>query len=163
MPIEVPQKRALPESAEGSTSRHVPEALMRGMKQRCPACGGDGLYRSYLKIVDHCRHCGEALHHHRADDAPPYFTILVVGHIIVGGVLTLEQMLAPADWVQAAIWLPMTLILSLLLLPRVKGALVGLQWALRMHGFGSAPDPADPEPLPDASAPSIGTARGSIQ
>jgi uncharacterized protein (DUF983 family) len=30
----------------------------------------------------------------------------------------------------------MTLILSLALLQPVKGAVVGLQWALRMHGFG---------------------------
>jgi uncharacterized protein (DUF983 family) len=87
------------------------------------------------------------LHHHRADDAPPYFTIFIVGHIVVGGVLALEQALAPADWVQAVIWLPLTIVLSLLILPRVQGAHVGLQWALRMHGFGGLPDaPADALP-----------------
>ncbi|MDE0727033.1 MAG: DUF983 domain-containing protein, partial [Alphaproteobacteria bacterium] len=32
--------------------------------------------------------------------------------------------------------LTLTLILTLLLPPRVKGALIGLQWANRMHGFG---------------------------
>ena len=46
-------------------------------------------------------------------------------------------------------WLPLMLIVSLWLLPRVKGALVGLQWALRMHGFGG-PDEAEGEPAKPA-------------
>ncbi len=94
------------------------------------------MFRAYLKVADRCPNCAEELHHHRADDAPPYFTIIIVGHIIVGGILSLEQAFAPDSWVHAVIWLPLTLAISLLLLPRIKGALVGLQWALRMHGFG---------------------------
>jgi len=35
-----------------------------------------------------------------------------------------------------------TVALSLYLLPRLKGALVAVQWARRMHGFGR-PDRAD--------------------
>ena len=50
----------------------------------------------------------------------------------------------------ALIWLPLLVLMSLWLLPRVKGALVGLQWALRMHGFAGA-DEADPaRPAPTA-------------
>ena len=36
---------------------------------------------------------------------------------------------------QLAIYLPLTALMSLALLQPVKGAVVGLQWALRMHGF----------------------------
>src|SRR5262249_20657559 len=60
----------------------------------------------------------------------------IVGHVIVGGALWLEIALAPPTWLHLAIWLPLTLVMSLLLLPRIKGSLVGLQWALRMDGFG---------------------------
>jgi len=128
--------------------RSVQSAILRGLAQRCPACGEGPIFRAYLKVCDRCPRCGEELHHHRADDAPPYFTILIVAHIVVGGVLALEQALSPPDWVQAVVWLPLTVLLSLLILPRVKGALVGLQWALRMHGFGGAPDmPVDPLPV----------------
>ena len=35
-------------------------------------------------------------------------------------------------------------VLSLLMLPRIKGGLVGFQWAKRMHGFGNT-DPAAPD------------------
>jgi uncharacterized protein (DUF983 family) len=82
-----------------------------------------------------CPACGEELHHHRADDAPPYFTIVIVGHIVVSLVLLVEMTYRPPLWVHMMLWLPLTVALALLLLPAVKGALVGLQWALRMHGF----------------------------
>jgi uncharacterized protein (DUF983 family) len=135
-------------TAAFDAARDTQQAVFRGLKHLCPACGRGALYTSYLKVADHCASCGEALHHHRADDAPPYFTILIVGHFVVGGVLWLESSFAPSSWVHAAIWLPSTLLLSLLLLPRIKGALVGFQWALRMHGFDpKGADPAAPEPL----------------
>ncbi len=118
--------------------RDVMRAMLHGLRGRCPSCGKGAMFTSYLKVADRCPSCGEELHHHRADDAPPYFTILIVGHIIVGGVLSFERAFAPPSWVHLAIWLPATLISSLLLLPRVKGALVGLQWALYMHGFEGA-------------------------
>ncbi|MBO0741435.1 MAG: DUF983 domain-containing protein, partial [Hyphomicrobiaceae bacterium] len=102
---------------------------------RCPNCGRGRMFRAFLKVADRCAVCDEALHHHRADDAPAYFTMLIVGHFIVGGALALERGLSPPMWVQLAIWLPLTLVGCLFLLPRVKGALVALQWALYMHGF----------------------------
>jgi len=93
------------------------------------------MFRRYLKVADECPACGEALHHHRADDAPPYFTIVIVGHIVVGLLLAVEMAYRPPLWLHAVIWLPLTVLLALLILPSIKGALVGLQWALLMHGF----------------------------
>jgi uncharacterized protein (DUF983 family) len=88
-------------------------------------------------VREACPGCGEALHHHRADDAPAYFTILIVGHVIVGAVLPVERAFAPPLWLHALLWGPLTLALTLVLLPRIKGAVVALQWALCMHGFGA--------------------------
>jgi uncharacterized protein (DUF983 family) len=128
-------------------------AMRRGFGLRCPNCGEGALFRSYLKVADTCPSCGTELHHHRADDAPPYFTILIVGHVIVGGLLALERSFSPPGWVQAAVWLPLTLILTLLLLSRVKGALIGLQWALYMHGFDPAVAAAGEAAKPEVSSP----------
>ncbi len=128
--------------------RPVPQAVLRGWRQTCPACGRSPLFRAFLKVKDACGGCNEALHHQRADDAPAYFTMVVVGHVIVGGLLSVEQAYAPPSWVQLSIWLPLTVVLSLLLLPRIKGMLVGLQWALRMHGFGGEAEKPVLEPLP---------------
>ena len=112
------------------------QAVRRGLSLKCPSCGIGKMYRAYLKVNDTCPHCGEELHHHRADDAPPYFTIFIVGHIVVPLVLWVEMAFYPPVWVHMALWLPLATILALTLLPPVKAALIGLQLALRMHGFG---------------------------
>lgn len=117
--------------------RPLLRALGRGWRRRCPRCANGGLFDGYLKVRANCAACDLAVHHHRADDAPPYFTIMIVGHIVVGGMLWLETAAHPATWVHMALWLPLTLALTLVILPAVKGALIGLQWALRMHGFDS--------------------------
>ncbi len=103
--------------------------MLRGLRGRCPTCGEGRMFRAFLKVADHCPACGEALHHHRADDAPAYFVILIVGHIVVPLVLAVETAFAPPYWVHAVLWLPLTLGMSLALLQPIKGALVGLQWA----------------------------------
>ena len=119
-----------------SAPRNTWAAMRRGARLRCPACGVGRMFHRYLKVSDHCPQCGEALHHQRADDAPPYMTIFVVGHIVLPLLLFVERGWSPPDWVHAALWIPLTLVLTLAILPAIKGALIGLQWALRMHGFG---------------------------
>jgi uncharacterized protein (DUF983 family) len=120
--------------------RLIRTALLRGARGLCPNCGHGSLFRAYLKTRDSCQNCGEELHHQRADDAPPYFTIMIVGHIILPLLLIVEKTWRPELWIHAAIWLPMTVFLSLTILPIVKGALVGVQWALHMHGFNPRSD-----------------------
>lgn len=92
------------------------------------------MYRAYLKVVDRCQACGHELGSYRADDAPPYFTILLVGHLIVPSVLMLERAAAPPEWVQMALWIPLTLALTFALLPRIKGAVIGLHWSASIKG-----------------------------
>ena len=119
--------------------RSVGKAIWNGMKLRCPHCGKGHMFRAFLKVADSCEVCGEELHHHRADDFPPYLSIIIVGHVIVGLMLHLEiayQDVAP--WVYMVTMLPAAIILPLVLLPPIKGAVVGLQWANRMYGFDPA-------------------------
>ncbi len=93
--------------------RDVVQAMWRGFRGRCPACGEGRLFRSFLKVNESCSECGEELHHHRADDFPAYLVIVIVGHIVVPLVLAVETHLAPAYWIHLALWLPLTLGLSL--------------------------------------------------
>ena len=133
-----------PAANDRTAPRNTGVAMQRGFLERCPNCGKGRLFRAYLKVVDACPVCSEELYHQRADDAPPYITMLIVGHIVVAGVLAAEEAWPQSPmWLGAIIWIWLTFVLSLLLLPRVKGALVGYQWALRMHGFGG----------PDTDAP----------
>jgi uncharacterized protein (DUF983 family) len=118
------------------SDRSWKQAMLRGSQGKCPACGKGSLFVKFMKVAATCRHCGEALHHQRADDAPPYFTIFIVGHILIPLVFVVERVWQPSYLVHAALWLPLTLGLTFALMPIVKGAIVGLQWALGMHGFG---------------------------
>lgn len=132
--------------AAAPPKRPLMPALTKGFLCRCPHCGAGALFDGYLKVVDRCDACGEDLSHQRADDAPPYFTIFIVGHIVVPLILVVATHWQLSNATHLAIWLPLTLVLTLGLLRPVKGAVVGLQWALRMHGFDPEGDPNDPEP-----------------
>jgi uncharacterized protein (DUF983 family) len=110
-------------------------ALKRGFRCRCPRCGEGKLFSAFLKVGNDCSVCGLDYTPHRADDLPAYLVIIIVGHIVVPVVLWIETNYAPAVWLQLSIYLPITFISSLLLLQPIKGAVVGFQWALRMHGF----------------------------
>lgn len=126
--------------------RSVGTAMKRGFLMRCPACGEGAMFSSFLKVNERCPSCAEELWHHRADDMPPYLVITIVGHIVVPLLLAVEVAWHPAEWIHMAVWLPLTLVLSIALLPPVKGALIAYQWALRMHGFDRNSDEYDPVP-----------------
>jgi uncharacterized protein (DUF983 family) len=110
-------------------------AMKRGFRCRCPRCGEGKLFRAFLKVDGNCSVCGLDFTPHRADDLPAYLVIIIVGHIVVPMALMIETNYSPPVALQLAIYLPITLVASLLLLQPVKGAVVGMQWALRMHGF----------------------------
>ncbi|HVY17850.1 MAG TPA: DUF983 domain-containing protein [Rhodopila sp.] len=101
----------------------------RGLHRRCPNCGEGALFRGFLAIEPECPHCGANNAAYPSDDLPPYLTIVIVGHIIVPLFMWTDHAFVPPIWVQCAIWLPLTALLTLALLPFVKGAAVGLCWA----------------------------------
>ncbi|WP_411836607.1 DUF983 domain-containing protein [Paracoccus sp. ME4] len=115
--------------------RPTGRAMLRGARGRCPACGEGRLFSRYLKVADHCPACNEALHHQRADDGPAYLTVLIVSHL--GAPLLLASFIAWRPSAATMIWSfgIGAIVLSLMLLPIMKGGMVGLQWARRMHGF----------------------------
>ena len=117
--------------------RPTGRSILRGFRRRCPSCGQGHLFRGYLKVVGTCPVCREELHHHRADDGPAYLTILVVGHLIVPMIHIVFTRLRPDPLVMATLFTTLALALALFLLPRLKGVVVGIQWARRMHGFGA--------------------------
>lgn len=119
---------------EVAAGPHLPviTGMSRGIAGRCPACGEGHAFRGYLKVVPECSACGAPLGTARADDAPPYFTILIVGHLVVPLMVLWERDGNPSNWLLAAIFLPLTAALCLALLRPVKGAVLGVMVALKM-------------------------------
>ncbi|MBM3636836.1 MAG: DUF983 domain-containing protein [Alphaproteobacteria bacterium] len=111
-------------------------SIRRGFAGQCPHCGQGAMFGRYLKVNPQCASCGEDLSHHRADDLPAYIVLFIVGHVVIGTLMSTDAEGVWPLWLHMIIWPFMTLILSLAFLQPVKGAVVGLQWALCIYGFG---------------------------
>jgi uncharacterized protein (DUF983 family) len=122
---------ARPESGE-AVKPTMATAIRRGLLGRCPSCGKSHLFNGYLRVVTNCAHCDAPLGLARADDAPPYFTIFLVGHIVIPLMMYVDRVHAPSTLTMSLVFLPMTLILSLVLLRPIKGGTVGLMVNLNM-------------------------------
>ena len=106
--------------------------VQRGLARRCPNCGEGRLLRGYLTIRSPCEVCGNDNTIYPSDDFPPYLTILVVGHVVLPLLVWMDSTYEPPLWLMAAVWLPVTTAMCLVLLPFMKGATVGLCWATNL-------------------------------
>jgi uncharacterized protein (DUF983 family) len=117
-----------------ATKVELPRAIWRGFLRRCPRCGQGALFKAYLKQVDACAVCHEEYAHIRADDAPPWLTILVVGHIVVPLIFVVDSGFSWPNWLVMIVWPAITVLLALAVLPRAKGVFIALIWATRAPG-----------------------------
>jgi uncharacterized protein (DUF983 family) len=128
--------QTLNQPPDAEPPRDWKQAARRGFAMRCPHCGEGEMFHAYLKVSEACPKCGEELHHQRADDAPPYVTIFIVGHVVAAMLMVADGHYPELPmWIHMVVWPLVATLMSLWLLPRIKGALIGYQWALRMHGF----------------------------
>jgi uncharacterized protein (DUF983 family) len=125
-------------TAPATPLRETWPAMWKGWRGKCPNCGSGPLLSGYLTVRKSCPVCREELHHHRADDGPAYLTILFVGHLMAPLLLFVFEKWRPEPLILFTIFALGSVALSLYLLPRLKGAIVGLQWARLMYGFGKA-------------------------
>ena len=124
--------------------RDLWSSLKRGFFGSCPRCGKGKLFRAFLKVDDGCSVCGLDFTPHRADDLPAYPVIVIIGHIVVPAALLTETDYSSLVWLQLAVYLPLTVLMSLAWRQPVKGAVVGLH-GRRMHGFDdNAPERVPP-------------------
>ena len=132
-PVPVPLCGPVPSDA-APARRPIARSLLRGLRRRCPNCGIGAVLEGYLTVRSCCPHCREPLGQMRADDGPAYFTMLVSGHVMVPLVLVAEQVWHPP---LVPLMVAAVVVMALLiwrLLPRMKGAVLGLMWALRLRG-----------------------------
>lgn len=119
-----------------SEDRPARDAMLRGFARKCPCCGKGDMFEGYLRVAHACDTCGQAFHHHRADDGPPWLTMLIVGHLMAPLLHIVFVQFRPEPLVLFAIFAAGCVALSLFLLPRLKGLMIAFQWSRRMYGFG---------------------------
>ncbi|MBR2655488.1 DUF983 domain-containing protein [Yoonia sp.] len=126
------------DASQYGDDRPTKPAVLNGLRCRCPKCGTGKLFDRYLHVADTCPDCGEELYHHRADDGPAYLTILIVAHVIGFAIHIMWVVWRPDPMMMATSLSLGAIVMSLALLPPMKGLMVGVQWSRRMHGFSKA-------------------------
>ena len=99
---------------------------------RCPRCGEGKLFKDMLTIVDSCSECGLVLKHHDAADAPTFFALCIIGVLVTAAAALVEINFQPALWVHAALWIPFTLIGSIVCLRVFKTLFITVEQRLAL-------------------------------
>ena len=113
-------------------------AAARALMGRCPCCGNGSLMKSYLKQVENCSVCGESFGQIRADDAAPWLTIILVGHVFLPFAFLVNVDWMPL-WAAMGMWAACFTTIALAILPRAKALLIAVLWQTRAPGYEVAP------------------------
>jgi len=101
---------------------------MRGLRGKCPRCGNGGLFRAWIKPVDHCASCHYDWSVQQADDFPAYIGIFIVGHLLAPVVILMIGTLGMSAWATLAIILPLAIAMLIAMLQPVKGGVIAMLW-----------------------------------
>jgi uncharacterized protein (DUF983 family) len=111
------------------TPRNLLIGLQRGLSRKCPACGQTALFDGYLQLHPVCSACGSENGRYPSDDFAPYLTIFLVLHIFVPLLVLMDNTWDMSVWLEGVIALPFFLAVTLMMLPFVKGGVIGFAWA----------------------------------
>ncbi|MBB3034769.1 DUF983 domain-containing protein [Alteriqipengyuania lutimaris] len=111
------------------------EALLRGLRGKCPRCGEGRLFRTWLKPADTCAHCGQDWSVQQADDFPAYIGIFVVGHLLAPIVIAMIGSYGMSAWLTLAIILPVAVAMLIGMLQPVKGGVIAFLWWFGIGAF----------------------------
>jgi uncharacterized protein (DUF983 family) len=112
-------------------------AMRRGFLGRCPSCGRTPLFESYLKQVQSCPACGADFSAIRADDAAPWLTLIVVGHLFLPLIFFVDLGAFLPFWVGVTSWAAFFCGVALVFLPRAQGLFIGVLWVTHAPGSES--------------------------
>lgn len=122
---------------ENNVHRNVRQAVRHGLMGRCPHCGSGRLFDGYLRVAARCSECGEPLGEYRAADGPAFFTISIVGVLLVP-ILGFSFIAFRPDPLTLLLTITITVtVLTLVLLRFVKGAWIGFLWSHQERDLGS--------------------------
>ena len=105
------------------------QAMLRGLRRRCPRCDAPSLFQGYLKVRPICPACGAENGKHRVDDVASYFTVLIIGHLVVAPALAIPFFWTMPLWASMSILLAAVAAATLAALPYIKGAVLGALFA----------------------------------
>jgi uncharacterized protein (DUF983 family) len=103
--------------------------LRRGLSRACPACGLGPLFRGYIVVIPTCPVCDNDNQQYPSDDFASYVTIFLVLHLLVPVLLVVDHIWDISVSLEMVVALPVFLLVTLLVLPFAKGAVIGFAWS----------------------------------
>lgn len=119
--------------------RLIPHAFMTqspadpfkiAITHRCPKCEKSSLYQGYLTIKPSCESCGLDLREHDVGDGPAFFTITLLGFVVVGISFAAEIFFRPPYWMHGLILFAVMLALTPLCLRFFKSYFIAMKYKL---------------------------------
>jgi uncharacterized protein (DUF983 family) len=105
-----------------------PSAITTGLACRCPRCGRGKLFQGFLSVRPQCDNCGLNFQFIDSGDGPAFFVMSIVGIVVVALAMWVEFAYQPQIWIHMAMWIPLTLLLSAVLVRPAKGLLIAVQY-----------------------------------
>ncbi|MBB5711424.1 DUF983 domain-containing protein [Sphingomonas xinjiangensis] len=112
----------------GGGGDQLPPPIASGLQGVCPRCSAKTLFRSYLAFADTCSNCGLDFRDFNVGDGPVVFLTLGIGTIVTILAVVVELAFEPGFLVHALLWLPLSLIMTVLTLRIAKGWLLALEF-----------------------------------
>lgn len=109
-------------------ARGAPAPLEAAIKGCCPRCGSGPLFAGLIRFAPRCTACGLDFQAFNVGDGAATFLILIVGAIVTVLAVSLELSRSPPWWVHALLWVPLTIMLTLVLLRFSKALLLGQEY-----------------------------------
>jgi uncharacterized protein (DUF983 family) len=114
-------------------AERLPSPFDAGIKCACPRCGEGPLFLGYLKLRSRCESCGLDLSFAEGSEGPAVFIIFIVGFIVIAAAALTEVAFHPHPMLHLALWIPATIILSLVLLRPFKAIMIAFQYRHIVH------------------------------
>lgn len=100
------------------------------LRHRCPRCGTGSLYKGYLTIRSECPQCGLDYTGHDVGDGPAFFTLTILGFVVVAFAAMMETVFRMPYWLNMIVSVALLAVMTPLLLRWFKSYLIALKYKL---------------------------------
>jgi uncharacterized protein (DUF983 family) len=105
-----------------------PSVFDAGWRCVCPRCGEGPVFTGFLTVRSRCESCGLDLSFAQSSEGPAVFIIFIVGFIVVAAAALTEVTFHPHPLLHLGLWIPATIVLSLLLLRPFKSTMIAFHY-----------------------------------
>ena len=102
----------------------------------CPQCGAKTLFSGLARFADRCGACGLDYSAFNVGDGPAALLTMVIGALVIVLAMIVDVAFNPPFWVQALIWVPVTILLTIWSLRVAKAALLASEYRNKAREAG---------------------------